>query len=107
MILDFGKYKGRDVLAVPLAYKIFLSGHHLHCTQRTPTDLSAHDWIRTNRPHLVELANAHLKTRCWHCEGALVPLGSARSNGADHDDWPDRFLHKSCWKTLKRREKYV
>jgi hypothetical protein len=24
--------------------------------------------------------------------------------GADHADWEERFLHKKCWKVLKKRE---
>ena len=41
---------------------------------------------------------------CDHCEGKLVPVGSSRANGANHDDWDSRRYHKKCWKELKLDE---
>jgi len=104
MLLDFGKYKGRAMQDVPLTYMIFLSGFRMHHTQRIPTDLPEYDWIKTNKPEFVEFATAYLKTKCWHCERKLVAIGNARDNGADHQDWHDRYLHKTCWKALKKKE---
>ena len=105
MILDFGKYKGIDIHEVPVEYMIFLSGYKMHYTQRIQTDLPAYDWVKTNKSEFCEFATAYLKTRCWHCEGKLVPVGNARWKGADHEDWEERYLHKGCWKALKNRER--
>lgn len=38
---------------------------------------------------------------CIDCKQPLVKIGTARKNGAAHDDWPDRTLHKECWKARK------
>ena len=104
MILDFGKYRGVDVHEVPLDYMIFLAGYRMHYTQRIPTDLVAYEWVKTNKKEFCEFATVYLKTKCWHCDGNLVAVGNLRCNGADHEDWDGRYLHKSCWKTLKKRE---
>ena len=105
MILDFGKYKGTDIHEVPLEYMIFLSGYRMQHTQRIPTDLPAYDWVKTNKREFCEFAKAYLKTKCWHCEGNIVAVGTSRCNGADHGDWEERYLHKACWKVLKKRER--
>ncbi len=104
MILDFGKYKGSDVHEVPIEYMIFLAGYKMQHTQRIPTDLPAYDWVKTNKREVCDFAREYLKTRCWHCEGDMVAVGTSRCNGADHADWEERFLHKKCWKVLKKRE---
>ena len=39
---------------------------------------------------------------CEWCGGVLVAVGNARENGADHDDWVSRKLHKKCYKEKKR-----
>lgn len=44
------------------------------------------------------------KRICEMCKGTLVPIGRARSNGKDHDDWADRKYHKRCWVYKKRYE---
>jgi len=105
MILDFGKYKGIDMQEVPLDYMIFLAGYRMQYTQRIATDLPAYDWVKTNKSEFCEFATNYLKTRCWHCEGQLVPVGNSRCNGAVHEDWEERYLHKACWKLLKTRER--
>tara|TARA_R100000734_G_scaffold17458_1_gene13784 strand:+ start:1554 stop:1826 length:273 start_codon:yes stop_codon:yes gene_type:complete len=45
------------------------------------------------------------KGYCEWCGGILVAVGSARANGADHDDWTTRKLHKRCYKEKKEEEK--
>ena len=45
------------------------------------------------------------KGYCEWCGGILVAVGSARANGADHDDWTTRKLHKRCYKEKKEMEK--
>ncbi len=35
---------------------------------------------------------------CRDCLKKLVPIGTSRRNGAWHNDWDDRLLHKQCWK---------
>ena len=37
------------------------------------------------------------RRRCVACGRALVAFGSWRSNGADHEDWAERTLHKKCY----------
>lgn len=44
------------------------------------------------------------KGYCSWCGGVLVAVGSARANGADHDDWSTRKLHKRCYKEKKEVE---
>lgn len=39
---------------------------------------------------------------CEYCFGRLVPIGSSRQNGASHDDWDGRKMHKKCWLKWKR-----
>lgn len=105
MILDFGKYKGINMDEVPLDYMIFLAGYRMQYTQRIPTDLPAYDWVKTNKREFCDFATEYLKTRCWHCEGNLVAIGNFRCNGADHEDWEGRYLHKTCWKVLQRKQR--
>ena len=38
-----------------------------------------------------------MKRLCCRCWSFMPPVGQARANGAGHDDWSSRFLHKSCW----------
>ena len=50
------------------------------------------------------------KGYCEWCGGILVAVGSARANGADHDDWTTRKLHKRCFKEkreIEKREKRI
>lgn len=35
---------------------------------------------------------------CLRCNKKLVPIGNARINGKDHNDWNNRKYHKKCWK---------
>ena len=35
---------------------------------------------------------------CKLCGKPLVPIGSARANGAKHGDWESRGYHKRCFK---------
>jgi hypothetical protein len=37
---------------------------------------------------------------CYKCFGRLVPIGTARANGANHGDWAARKLHKKCFRSL-------
>jgi hypothetical protein len=104
MILDFGKYKGTAIEDVPVTYMIFLAGYTMHGTRRTPCTTEAYRWVKANRDAACGFAKAHLKNRCWRCQGKLVPVGQSRCRGADHDDWDTRYLHKKCWRLLKRND---
>ena len=106
IILDFGKHKGTVLHDVPLQYMIFLAGYRMQLMHRFPTDHPGYHWIKTNRSAVCASAEAYLNNRCWHCGTKLVPIGTTRSNGASHEDWDTRFLHKSCWKLLKHKERY-
>lgn len=105
MILDFGKYRGTDIEDVPLQYVIFLSGYKMMHTKRIRTDLVAYEWVKTNKSEVCDFADAYLQTKCWHCRGDIVPVGSSRCNGAHHSDWDGRYLHKTCWKFLQKQER--
>ena len=35
---------------------------------------------------------------CVRCHKTLRAVGQARTNGKTHRDWPQRSLHKKCWK---------
>jgi hypothetical protein len=43
------------------------------------------------------------KRYCMACWKPLVPIGSGRERGADHDDWVDRLYHKTCLRNKRRR----
>ena len=44
------------------------------------------------------------KGKCEWCGNRLVAVGHSRSNGADHDDWSSRKLHKQCYKEKLKEE---
>ncbi len=104
MLLDFGKYKGRNVEDAPMDYVIFLAGYSMRGTRRVKSDLRGCSWVQQNRKAIHEFAKEYLLSKCWHCGGKLVPVGSSRNNGAAHDDWDERYLHKKCWRELKSEE---
>lgn len=41
---------------------------------------------------------------CQYCYKKLRPIGSARKNGANHDDWEDRKYHKKCNKDIIKNQ---
>ena len=43
------------------------------------------------------------KRACGVCGKTLQAIGSARKNGARHNDWFGRMYHKRCYKVLMRR----
>ena len=104
MILDFGKYRGSEVEDTPLPYIIFLAGYKMDGAKRAHSDLRGCMWVKQHKKEFHSFANSYLSTKCWHCGGKLVPVGSSRSNGAGHDDWDDRYLHKKCWRELIEEE---
>lgn len=101
MLLDFGKYKGIHVKDVPLPYVIFLAGYRMNGTNREASELQGCSWVRLHKKDVHEFAKNFLTTKCWHCGRKLVPVGHARINGATHEDWDGRYLHKKCWSELK------
>ncbi len=104
MLLDFGKYKGEALEDVPLQYMIFLAGYRMVGAQRVRANHISSQWIDTYKPQFHALAREHLANQCWHCGTKLVPIGSARMNGAPHEEWDGRYLHKTCWRQLKQEE---
>ncbi len=83
---------------------IFLAGYSLEGTRKVRSNLKGCSWVQHHKKEFHEFANEYLTTRCWHCAGKLVPVGSSRFNGAAHDDWDGRYLHKKCWSELKLEE---
>lgn len=104
MILDFGKHKGKSIDDVPISYIIFLAGYRLVGTKKYRSNLSACKWIKEVKPAVHAYATSFLLNKCWNCGGQLVPVGHSRMNGASHDDWEGRHLHKKCWRELKTQE---
>lgn len=104
MLLDFGKYKGIQIEDVPLSYMIFLAGYRMQGSKRVLCELKACRWVQQNKKEIHDFANDYLVSRCWSCGGKLIPVGSSRFNGAAHDDWDGRYLHKKCWKELRNQE---
>jgi hypothetical protein len=104
MILDFGRYRGRSVEDIPLTYMIFLAGYKMMGSKRLKSDLEASKWIEKNKSELRAHALAFLDGRCWHCGEKLVPVGFSRGNGACHEDWSSRYLHKKCWRELAKEK---
>ncbi len=104
MLLDFGKHKGEELEDVPLSYVIFLAGYQLSGTKRKKSPLTGCKWVQEHKKDVHDSAKAFLEGRCWHCGGKLVPIGSSRINGASHNDWDGRYLHKQCWRELKQED---
>ncbi len=102
--LDFGKHKRKTLQEVPLDYVQFLAGFRLEGTKKMKNENSASNWISINKPTVRLSAIEFLRGKCWKCGGKLVPVGTSRQNGAWHDDWEERILHKQCWKQLKAEE---
>jgi hypothetical protein len=102
--LDFGKHKNKALESVPIDYVIFLAGFKLEGTAKTKNKSHASNWISINKPHVRLAAIEFLRGKCWECGGKLVPVGTSRKNGAFHDDWEERILHKQCWKQLKSEQ---
>lgn len=57
-------------------------------------------WVAKEYPDAIAAAAALLRGRCFECGGRLQPIGSSRANGAAHDDWDGRNLHKQCFRLL-------
>lgn len=55
-------------------------------------------WLK--QPSIRIAAKRMMNGFCWHCCTRLAPIGSARLNGADHEDWQGRLLHKKCFREL-------
>lgn len=104
LTLDFGKYRGTEIEDVPLSYMIFLAGYRMLGARRQKSTLDACEWIRLNKKECRTYAENFLAGKCWHCGTKLVPVGSSRLNGAAHDDWDGRYLHKRCWRDLNAPE---
>ena len=53
-------------------------------------------------PDEIKILKQYLKhdcNRCWDCDWPLQVIGHSRANGANHEDWEGRRLHKTtCWK---------
>lgn len=50
----------------------------------------------------VAAARAYVRERrlCFKCFTYMPPIGNMRVNGAPHDDWTQRSLHKTCYRKL-------
>ncbi len=106
MILDFGKYKGRSVEDAPISYILFLAGHRMKGPRKTREESPACSWVQKNKASTCEFAQSYLRDKCYHCGKKIVPIGNSRANGATHDDWNGRYLHKKCWVELKSEDDY-
>ena len=99
--LDFGKFRGQTIEDVPLSYVVFLAGYKMLGSRRVQSNHKSFDWILTHKKDFHEHAKQYLDGKCWHCGGKIVPVGNKRFNGACHEDWDGRYLHKKCWKELR------
>jgi hypothetical protein len=59
--------------------------------------------VNRNHPEATRAAADLIDTKrlCWACGKKLQAIGNARKNGAHHDDWNTRALHKKCLKGRK------
>ena len=123
-VLPFGKHRGTPIGDVPAPYLIMLCCWQLAATSScTDPDCPCDSlrcyrvgkfreymrgdedwrlWLKRTHPRVVALARRHVHNHhlCHHCGTRLVPVGSARANGAAHDDWDTRALHKKCWRGI-------
>ena len=120
----FGKHKGQPISHVPPEYLVGMCCWQLAATPRcTDPDCDCTSfrcwrvgrfrefrrgeqdwrcWVRSTHPQVVAVARRRVREerRCHKCGNKLVPVGSARANGAWHDDWAERTLHKKCWREI-------
>jgi hypothetical protein len=59
---------------------------------------------KSSRERILWVSNSISQAQVLALRGALVSLGKLRCNDADHEDWEGRYLHKTCWKVLKREK---
>ena len=124
MMLPFGKHKGQSISTVDPQYLARICCRELAATPRCwdpDCDCTSFScwrvacfkefrrgdddfryWVQRIHPDVVTAARRRVcdERRCRQCGGSLVPVGSARSNGAGHNDWSTRTLHKKCWRAL-------
>lgn len=100
-VLEFGKHKGKRIQDAPIDYVVWLAGFYLNGIECIDTyHNSAYKYVQTKQSQIVLESKKYLQNRCFHCGGKLVPIGNARENGADHEDWDQRILHKKCFKEI-------
>ena len=120
MILRFGKFKGDNLTEVPTHYLWWLTCWELdgvrvvsvwadydgETWQEKIVDFlenaqrCAHTYLLRKHISIVWEARKLFKHEryCARCHGVMPAIGHSRSGGANHSDWDDRMLHKSCWK---------
>ena len=108
MILTFGKYKNQCMSDLPTEYVVWLAMYELTDQVFFLSDDDAFEFTKAQHYiwgrqfKAVICARAEMKRRriCYDCLKPLVKIGHARNNGANHEDWTTRRLHKKCWKAL-------
>ena len=111
-VLAFGKYKGSDLSAVPKTYLKFLCcwEHYRDDDNKVVTESiedprsESEEYVLRCQFSTVRAAREFVKNErlCFECFRPLVPVGTARANGAWHDDWGTRRFHKRCWASIGR-----
>lgn len=113
--LDFGKHKGKTFNEIPYEYLKWLMAIDINFDDDEEKLIISDrrdrrcTYLWNEKSEVIRLAREYRKkqNKCFHCSRKLVPIGNARFNGTNHDDWNSRILHKSCWKKLlvqKRHE---
>lgn len=100
MILNFGKFKGKNIDFIDDNYLAFLSGNEKYNNPRP------FKWIQDNYPEAIVYAKKIYNHRlnsdsrlCEYCGGVLSKIGRDRTNGVyHHNDWIGRKYHKKCYK---------
>ena len=110
-VLAFGKYKGCDLYEVPETYLKFLCcwNHYRDSNNKVVRESiedprASEEYLLRRQFPTVHAAREYVKNKrlCFECFRPLVPVGTARANGAWHDDWETRRFHKRCWASIGR-----
>ena len=105
MRINFGKYKNTEMHDLPQEYLIWLSQYDIEygkivtCEPVTKAEI----YVQDKKYFWVVAARNELKSRriCFYCGKRMPAIGTSRRNGANHKDWSNRTLHKSCWKECR------
>lgn len=76
--------------------------HHFETVYGQRYGLGALVYVWAVHFDAVTAARKYVKERrlCLKCFKVMPPIGNMRANGAPHDDWTQRSLHKACFYKL-------
>ncbi len=103
---DYWLCKADGTMCPSCHYAEYMTGElprGTRCTSKHGLCTCNDDYLRSKG---ILLADGTIKPGyCHECFRKLVPIGTARSGGAQHHgDWVGRQYHKKCWKMLQEED---